>query len=242
MARNAFNLFASVILTARGLCGGICHAAKAGRLLPRLTLVMAGQIFVHCVLLASRTGSVVVGAPTIEEWKALSACFMTINAALNVVGYAVLVLIYRHSIQTIFNRSIPRITLDDEISPTPHPALESFNTHLIMLRPLEILFRFVTAPLRVLPDVIVLGETRCGTTNLCGHIVSLSSASSSLPERGMKVKVCTPFCAWAHPELDHKESFYFVGHYLGELVVNALLPYVITKLSTERLYAIADVS
>eukprot|EP00571_Detonula_confervacea_P006992 CAMPEP_0172322132 /NCGR_PEP_ID=MMETSP1058-20130122/45103_1 /TAXON_ID=83371 /ORGANISM="Detonula confervacea, Strain CCMP 353" /LENGTH=456 /DNA_ID=CAMNT_0013037789 /DNA_START=321 /DNA_END=1691 /DNA_ORIENTATION=+ len=96
----------------------------------------------------------------------------------------------------------------------PHPAMQSFNTHLLMLRPLEILFRFITAPLRVLPDVIVVGETRCGTTNLCGHIVSLSLMPPLSGEQ-MKIKCYTPFCAWVHPELDHKETFYFVGHYLG---------------------------
>jgi hypothetical protein len=80
-----------------------------------------------------------------------------------------------------------------------------------MLRPLEILFRFVTAPLRVLPDVIVLGEVRCGTTNLCAHLSSLSAQHGGKK----RIKCYTPFCPWAHPELDNKESFYFVGHYLG---------------------------
>eukprot|EP00579_Thalassiosira_antarctica_P010751 CAMPEP_0201916438 /NCGR_PEP_ID=MMETSP0903-20130614/6067_1 /ASSEMBLY_ACC=CAM_ASM_000552 /TAXON_ID=420261 /ORGANISM="Thalassiosira antarctica, Strain CCMP982" /LENGTH=470 /DNA_ID=CAMNT_0048452243 /DNA_START=228 /DNA_END=1637 /DNA_ORIENTATION=- len=135
---------------------------------------------------------------------------------LNAVGYTIIILIYRHSIRVVFNRKIPTIRKDDEgyIKPELHSAVQSFNTHLLMLRPLEILFRFITAPMRVLPDVIVIGETRCGTTNLCGHIVSLSSISSHSDEH-MKIKCYTPFCAWAHPILDHKESFYFVGHYLG---------------------------
>ncbi|KAL7488219.1 hypothetical protein ACHAW6_013795 [Cyclotella cf. meneghiniana] len=77
-----------------------------------------------------------------------------------------------------------------------------------MLRPLEILFRFLTSPFRVLPDVIVLGEVRCGTTTLCSQLASLSGKKA-------KIKCYTPFCPWAHPELDNKESFYFVGHYLG---------------------------
>ncbi|KAL7505164.1 hypothetical protein ACHAXN_002655 [Cyclotella atomus] len=121
-------------------------------------------------------------------------------------GYSFLVLLYRHSIQVIFNRKVTTYKHVDV--PRPHPAIESFNTHLLMLRPLEIIFRFLTAPLRVLPDVIVLGEVRCGTTNLCAHITSLS-------EHGSKVKCYPPFCPWVHPELDNKESFYFVGHYLG---------------------------
>jgi hypothetical protein len=82
------------------------------------------------------------------------------------------------------------------------------------------LLRFCTAPLRVLPDVIILGETRCGTTNLCAHLVQLSKLSSSQQnlqqqEKIRRIKCYTPFCAWAVPELDHKESFYFVGHYCG---------------------------
>ncbi len=155
----------------------------------------------------------------------LSICLMAINAFLNLSGYIFIVLLYRHSIQTIFNRKIPILKRDKHgcILPEAHPAIKSFNTHLSMLRPLEILFRFVTAPFRVLPDVIVLGETRCGTTNLCGHLVSVAEASSSTSrssgemnaKRIRRIKCYTPFCPWAFPELDHKESFYFVGHYLG---------------------------
>ena len=138
------------------------------------------------------------------------------NVGLLAVGYTVLTLLYQHSITTIFNRMIPTIQRDDEgyFLSMPPPAVKSFVTHLAMLRPLEIVFRFITAPLRVLPDVIILGEVRCGTTNLCGHIVALSSASTP-SDVDMKIKCYTPFCPWVHPELDHKESFYFVGHYLG---------------------------
>eukprot|EP00804_Cyclotella_cryptica_P028968 CCRYP_012385-RA/>CCRYP_012385-RA protein AED:0.21 eAED:0.21 QI:270/1/0.66/1/0.5/0/3/0/335 len=106
----------------------------------------------------------------------------------------------------IFNRKIP--TFGDCIQPRAHPAIQSFNTHLLMLRPLEIIFRFLTSPFRVLPDLIVLGEVRCGTTTFCARLASLSGKKT-------KIKCYTPFCPWAHPELDNKESFYFVGHYLG---------------------------
>ena len=143
---------------------------------------------------------------------------MAINALLNLCGYIFIVLLYRHSIKTIFNRKIPTLQRDKNgcILAEPHPAIKSFNTHLSMLRPLEILFRFVTAPFRVLPDIIVLGETRCGTTNLCGHLTSVADASGDdMSGRMRNIKCYSPFCPWAFPELDHKESFYFVGHYLG---------------------------
>jgi len=55
-----------------------------------------------------------------------------------------------------------------------------------------------------LPDIIVLGEVRCGTTSLCQHLADFEF-----------VDCHTPFCLWAHPELDNKETFFFVGHYLG---------------------------
>lgn len=84
--------------------------------------------------------------------------------------------------------------------------LSSFCTHMSLLRPLEIIFRYCTYRWRVLPDIIVLGEVRCGTTSFCDHLSKLHSFD-----------VHTPFCLWAHPELDRKETFYFVGHYLGDV-------------------------
>jgi hypothetical protein len=186
----------SFILTIYEVLQGIVRAARKGRTLPRLTLLLPIQATLHY-------GN---ATTTTESWQTVSLLLLRTNIMLNIAGYSVLVLLYHHSIRVIFNRKIP--TYKDFDIARPHPAIESFNTHLLMLRPLEILFRFLTAPLRVLPDVIVLGEVRCGTTNLCAHMTSLS-------EHGNKVKCYPPFCPWAHPELDHKESFYFVGHYLG---------------------------
>jgi hypothetical protein len=40
----------------------------------------------------------------------------------------------------------------------------------------------------------------------------------------MKIKCYTPFCAWNVPELDHKETFFFVGHYLGKFDVASQAP------------------
>jgi len=218
--RSCLCFFRCAVLSATGLFFGVCDAAKAGRLLPCLTLMIPFHAVVHWHLFAlesssntlidaENTDNAVTIANSKQNWHAYSLYFMITNIVLNAVGYTIIILIYRHSVRTIFNRKIPTIRRDAHgcIIRSPHPAIKSFNTHLLMLRPLEILFRFITAPMRVLPDVIIVGETRCGTTNLCGHIASLSSASS--------ISCYTPFCPWAHPELDHKESFYFVGHYLG---------------------------
>jgi hypothetical protein len=124
----------------------------------------------------------------------LSTVLLTANFTLICCGYIILIALYRHSVTTIFNKTIPT---------TIKNCLPSFAVHMTLLKPLEIFFRFVTAKFRVLPDIIVLGEVRCGTTTLCHHL------SHSIPG-------ChAPFCLWKHPELDKKETFYFVGHYLG---------------------------
>lgn len=65
-----------------------------------------------------------------------------------------------------------------------------------MTRPLETAFRLLTAPLRDRPDIVLVGETRCGTTTLSAYIKSLPGAQA-------------PFCPWIHP-LEGKEAFYFV--------------------------------
>jgi hypothetical protein len=203
-------------LSASCLFLGVYHAAKAGRLLPRLTLMLPCQAIAHWFLFVAARNT----QPKGLFWRWFSLYILVANTLCCTVGYTILILIYRHSVQTIFNRNIPRLRKDDDgiIMPIAHPALQSFNTHLLLLRPLEVLFRFITAPLRVLPDLIVLGETRCGTTNLCGTIVSLSNMPSLAGDR-MKIKCYQPFCAWNVPELDHKESFFFVGHYLGKIEV-----------------------
>lgn len=157
----------------------VLGAAKGGRTLPRLSLVLLLQLCLHIVC----------------DFKQLSLALLIVSSALNVVGYALLIALYRCSLRTIFNRQIP---------PTMHECLASFGAHLSMLRPLEILFRYYTSSWRVLPDIIVLGEVRCGTTSLCQHLADLDCFACH-----------TPFCLWAHPELDNKETFYFVGHYLG---------------------------
>ena len=228
---------------------GIWVAAKAGRLLPRLTLLLPVHAVIHAYHWIDDDNNNALSQccrsdGRYEEcdyygyyWFAIisiSRYLLVANATCCVLGYVTLLLLYKHSVRTIFNRNIPHYSNDIHNSSTtttattpraPHPAIQSFNAHLLLLRPLEVLFRFCTAPLRVLPDVIILGETRCGTTNLCAHLVRLSKLSSSQQQQRQqqqqqrqqqqRIKCYTPFCAWAVPELDHKESFYFVGHYCG---------------------------
>ncbi|KAK3242677.1 hypothetical protein CYMTET_47639 [Cymbomonas tetramitiformis] len=74
-------------------------------------------------------------------------------------------------------------------------------TFIFLLNPLELVWRLVTAPFRVLPDVYIVGEVRCGTTTLAAHLKSLPGAHE-------------PFVPWIHP-LGDKETFYFSGHYWG---------------------------
>ncbi len=223
-------------LTTHGLFFGVCDAAKAGKLLPCLTLMLPLQAISHWFLFVTAR----ITIPKELDWRRLSLCILVANFFCCTMGYIVLILLYRHSVQTIFNREVPRLKRDDDgiIMPIAHPALQSFNTHLLLLRPLEVFFRFITAPLRVLPDLIVLGETRCGTTNLCGTIVSLSTMSSLAGDR-MKIKCYTPFCAWSVPELDNKETFFFVGHYLGKVdMTRKVLSFGTINLTRSKCFAL----
>ena len=164
----------------------ILDAARAGSsILPRLSILLMFQIFLH-------VGLVQFG---IDNKTRISFWLIVASVISNLVGYVFLILLYRHSIQTIFNRQIPKTIME---------CLPSFAAHLSMLRPLGIIFRYCTSSWRVLPDIIVLGEVRCGTTSFCQHLADLENFNCH-----------TPFCLWAHPELDKKETFYFVGHYLG---------------------------
>mmetsp|Transcript_21185 Transcript_21185/g.44351 ORF Transcript_21185/g.44351 Transcript_21185/m.44351 type:complete len:521 (+) Transcript_21185:118-1680(+) len=202
--RALFSFLACLVLTICELSRGILHAAKSGRVLPRLTLMLPLQFGGYQLLQSF--------AKTRNVWHDVSIVLLVGNFAMNALGYSIVVLLYRYSVQTIFNRQIPRMEWrESSLRPQPHPAIKSFNTHLLLLRPLEVFFRFMTVRFRVLPDIIVLGETRCGTTTLCSHLSSLSKAG----ETPTGIKCYTPFCPWVHPELDNKESFYFVGHYLG---------------------------
>ena len=211
------------ITASRNLSGHVVSSAESGQLLPRLTIVLAFHCFLHLsiIMLDWRSLLPAISVSFIHTGplnSCTSACvynisvlLLAINAILNIVGYILIYMLYQHSVSTIFNRIPPKF---------PSAAfVSSFGAHISLLRPLEILFRFLTAKYRVLPDVIVLGEVRCGTTTLCQHLSELPGCHK-------------PFCLWQHPELDGKESFYFVGHYLGYVAPSAYgmcFPLKITK-------------
>ena len=87
-----------------------------------------------------------------------------------------------HSCRVVFNRRPPL-------------SIKALRNLLSVTRPLGIVWRVLTAPLRTLPDVYVLGEVRCGTTSL----------ASMLRER---LGMIGPFSPWDHPLANNKESFF----------------------------------
>lgn len=172
-------------------CKHILFSAWEGQSLPRLTIVLIAHAIIHVACNSSLWIS--QGIRLSFNHHRASIVVLVLNAFTNICGYALLIALYRHSVSTIFNRTLPS---------TLRQCMPSFGAHMALLKPLEVCWRYATVRFRVLPDVIVLGEVRCGTTTLCHHLASLPGC-------------CEPFCLWKHPELDKKESFYFVGHYLG---------------------------
>ena len=168
----------------------IVASAWDGQRLPQLTLVWLSVAMYQAFAFLAK-----VEARPNHATMRLSTSILLLATILLISGYALLVVLYRHSIQTIFNRNLPVTVLK---------SLPSFAAHLALLKPLEIMYRRITAQIRVLPDILVLGEVRCGTTTICQHLSALPGAHA-------------PFCLWKHPELDRKETFYFVGHYLGNV-------------------------
>lgn len=163
-------------------------SAWQGQRLSQLTILF----LLHCCAAAHNAskGHIVVGPYELERlshWVVLYATGLLVFC-----GFLLLGALYRHSVRTIFNCNVPS------------KCMPSFGVHLEMLRPLEVIWRYLTYRFRVLPDVIVLGEVRCGTTTMCQHLASLDGCHA-------------PFCLWKHPELDKKETFFFVGHYLGNV-------------------------
>ena len=115
--------------------------------------------------------------------------FYRIAAWTTILGSISMIAFYYHNVRLVFN-----------VAPSPLLLKPLFKLARIA-RPLETLFRLMTAPLRDRPDIYILGETRCGTTTLASLVRSLPGAQA-------------PFCPWIHP-LANKESFYHVGHYYG---------------------------
>ena len=83
----------------------------------------------------------------------------------------------------------------------PQPSPMAFYAYLSAIRPLHLVWRFITCPLRVLPDFYIIGETRTGTTTMSSHMRKLGAVG--------------PFTPWIHPLADNKESFFMSGHYWG---------------------------
>jgi hypothetical protein len=168
----------------------IVVSAWEGQHLPQLTL----GCLCHGVVHASLFG-VITRRSRNKNLQPVSGGILCVSCLTCVAGYTLLLKLYRHSVMTIFNRKLP---------PTILECLPSFLVHMSLLKPLEIMWRRMTVRWRVLPDVLILGEVRCGTTTLAQHLSSIDGCHK-------------PFCLWKHPELDHKETFYFVGHYLGNV-------------------------
>ena len=203
-----------------GICRHVRSAARDGQRLPRLTILLAAHSFVHAALIFYRNSQLPIfyssdhlsiSAANTQLLSQVSLGLLVGNLIVNIAGYVLIYRLYQQSVSTIFNRIAPEF---------PSAAfVNSFGAHIALLRPLEIIFRYLTARFRVLPDVIVLGEVRCGTTTLGQHLSSLPGCHQ-------------PFCLWKHPELDGKETFYFVGHYLGKvdpLTYRMCFPLKLTK-------------
>ena len=224
---------ASIVRNTKANCGIYRHvrsAARDGQLLPQLSVLLVIHSFLHAAWASfSRLGwdpssfsfdtsnHIFTSSTSIHFLRHISLALLVTNLLLNIAGYGLIYRLYQHSVSTIFNRIPPRFSSSAFVN--------SFGAHVALLRPLEIIFRYLTARFRVLPDVIVLGEVRCGTTTLGQHLSSLPGCHQ-------------PFCLWKHPELDGKETFYFVGHYLGNVDPSRYrmcFPLKITKWWNERI-------
>jgi len=166
----------SVMLTDIRLSYAVLAAQLVGRALSQLCVPR------DALKSAVGAGSWFATVASIEQLVLL------VNGVMAVIGTFVFLAFYRHAVIVIGNR-------------TPVWRLRPLFAFFQITKPLEMAFRFATAPLRCLPDVCIIGEVRCGTTTLSEHL------------RGMP-GVHGPFCAFHHP-LDGKESFYFSGHYFG---------------------------
>ena len=220
---------ASAVRNTKAICRHVRSAARDGQLLPQLSVLLVIHSFLHAAwtpystldwdtsLFPFGTSNHLFTSSTNQLLRHISLALLVTNLLLNIAGYGLIYRLYQHSVSTIFNRIPPQF---------PSSAfVNSFGAHIALLRPLEIIFRYLTARFRVLPDVIVLGEVRCGTTTLGQHLSSLPGCHQ-------------PFCLWKHPELDGKETFYFVGHYLGNVDPSRYrmcFPLKITKWWNERI-------
>ena len=150
-----------------------------------------------------------VAAPGL--WESRAFCWVVHgSAALSVIGLLMFFAWYRWVIPVVFNRS-PRLG----------GSLGPVWALFMMTKPLELGWRLATARFRVLPDICIIGEVRCGTTTLAAHLLQFPGAVG-------------PWCGFIHP-LDGKESFYFAGHYFG-LVAPAMYRMVFPLALTRWFY------
>ena len=131
----------------------ILIGAQSGQKLPQLTLFLVLHSILHMLQFHVRQ-SVNTCLIISDRIQYLSITLIAVNFTISLAGYLLLIALYRHSIVNIFNRQLPS---------SFQKIIPSLGAHLSLLRPLEIIFRYLTYSWRVLPDVIVLGEVRCGT-------------------------------------------------------------------------------
>ncbi|CAK0827416.1 unnamed protein product [Prorocentrum cordatum] len=84
------------------------------------------------------------------------------------VGFGFSIAFYVHTTRVVFNRK-------------PNRSLGAYYQHFMLTRPLEAAWRFLTAPLRVLPDFHILGETRTGTTTLSSYLREIGCIGAFSP-------------------------------------------------------------
>ena len=82
--------------------------------------------------------------------------FTAMLSLINLIGLAAAACFYRHNVRLVLNCT-PRWT-------SPSCIWEFLG----FIRPLEMIWRFVTYRFRVLPDLLLVGEVRCGTTSFAG--------------------------------------------------------------------------
>lgn len=109
------------------------------------------------------------------------------------LGLAIGVCFAHYNIRHVFNKEVPSQFFK---------RLNAYYQIIMIIYPLEIIWRFATAPLRSLPSVLIVGEVRCGTTSLASYLADIPGSNG-------------PWTPWNVPNLQGKESFYFSGHYWG---------------------------
>jgi len=150
--------------------------------------------FVTLLLLINLIASITIPLPVSGYYTISNLLLSTVV----LIGLLRLNKFYRYTVQTVFNKKLPLLFSDN--------AYRAFLTYFLLARPLTMLWRRLTARFRVLPEVLIIGEVRCGTTTLSHHLTECFSKNSA-----------KPFCPWKHPILDGKETFYFSGHYEGRV-------------------------